>query len=229
LYIESVNLGFDHIGTSLLQHLGIKYSADGESSEIEQLLCQYNNFMDDMNFNYAGGIDAHFSVDHLVPNQSTYLYKSDDGFGRMFAMANDNYRAISSSVVFGAIKNADSLNTKPYFMAEMINFLLGVTTITSVSELVVNEPVSVVNYPNPFTEVTNISFTLQESSKVQLDIFNQMGQLIYTIADENMTAGNHVKSWNATNRSGPRVNNGIYFYKLSIGSQINSGKILLMD
>lgn len=182
-----------------------------------------------MNFNYAGGIDAHFSVDRLVPSSATYLYKSDDGFGRMFALANDNYRAISSSVVFGAIKNTDSLNTKPYFMSEMINFLLGVTTITSVSELVENEPVSVVNYPNPFTDVTNISFTLQESSKVQLDIFNQMGQLIYTIADENMAPGTHIKSWNATNHSGARVNSGVYFYRLSIGSQINSGKILLMD
>ena len=182
-----------------------------------------------MNFNYAGGVDAHFSVDHLVPNQSTYLYKSDDGFGRMFAMATDNYRAISSSVVFGAIENADSLNTKPYFMAEMINFLLGVTTITSTGELVENEAVSVVNYPNPFTDVTNIGFTLQESSKVQLDIYNQIGQLIYTVADENMSPGNHVKTWNATNRSGARVNKGIYFYKLTKGDQVSSGKILLMD
>jgi len=229
LYIESVNLGFDHIGTSLLQHLGIKYSADGESSEIEQLLCQYNNFMDDMNFNYAGGIDAHFSVDRIVPSQASYLYKSDDGFGRMFAIETDNYRAISSSVVFGAIKNTDSLNTKPYFMAEMINFLLGVSTITEVSEIVDNENVSITNYPNPFTEVTNIGFTLQESAKVQLDIFNQMGQLVYTISDENMAAGKHEKSWNATNQQGARVNRGIYLYKLTIGSQVNSGKILLTD
>ncbi len=194
-----------------------------------ELICQYNMFMDDMNFTYAGGIDAHFSVDNLVSNQASCLYKSEDGFERMFAFSTDNYRAISSSVVFGAIKNEDSLKIKPYFLAEMINFLLGVTTITSISEFAGNETVSVVNFPNPFSEETNIGFTLLESTKVRLDIFDQMGRQINTIADEIMDAGTYVKTWKAINQEGSKVKSGVYFYRLSIGENVSSGKLLLMN
>jgi hypothetical protein len=213
----------------MLQHLGIKYSGDGENYEIDHMVCQYNTFMDDMNYAYGGGVDAHYSVDHLVPNQSTCLYKSDDGFGRTFAISNDVYKAISSSVIFGAFKNEDSLRTRPYLMAEMINFLLGITTITSLSDLMNNEAVSVMNYPNPFTSSTNFEFSLRESGNIRLEIFDELGRLVHNESSEQIAAGKHIKTWDATNQQGNRVRSGMYFYKLTSGEKVNSGKFMLMD
>jgi len=193
------------------------------------MVCQYNTFMDDMNYSYGGGVDAHYSVDRLVPSQATCLYKSDDGFGRTFAISNDVYKAISSSVVFGAFKNEDSLRTRPYLMAEMINFLLGITTITSLTELMNNEAFSVMNYPNPFTSFTNFEFSLRESGNVQFEIFDELGRLVHNESSEQLAAGKHIKTWDATNHQGNRVKSGMYFYKLTSGENVNSGKFLLMD
>lgn len=229
MYIESVNLGIDHLGSGLLQHLGIKFFADGGSYEVDQLVAQYATFMDNLNFSYTGGTDPHFSVDRLVANQATCLFKSEDGSGRMFAYDAGNYRAISSSVVFGAIKNGDSLDIKAYMMAEMINFLLGVTTITSVDESVNQEDMSVVNYPNPFTEATHVEFSLVVPAKVSFDVYDEMGRLIYIMGYEQMAPGRHMLTWDARDQQGNGIHKGVYFYRLTINEKTNSGKFLLTE
>ncbi|MFC2088989.1 PQQ-binding-like beta-propeller repeat protein, partial [Calditrichota bacterium] len=55
------------------------------------------------------------------------------------------------------------------------------------------------NYPNPFNPVTTISFDLPEYSKVNLSIYNLLGQKVATLIDEKMKAGNHEITWNAEN------------------------------
>ena len=66
------------------------------------------------------------------------------------------------------------------------------------------------NYPNPFRQSTEISFTLTKVEKTKIQIYNLKGQLVDTILDEMKQAGNHSLEWNAENLS-----SGIYFIKLS--------------
>ncbi|MEJ2615841.1 MAG: lamin tail domain-containing protein [Ignavibacteriaceae bacterium] len=55
------------------------------------------------------------------------------------------------------------------------------------------------NYPNPFNPSTNIGFDLPFPGKVKVTVYNQLGQLIATIADGQYSAGTHQLHFKAGN------------------------------
>ena len=65
------------------------------------------------------------------------------------------------------------------------------------------------NYPNPFNPSTNITFVLPQSTKVQLTVYNMLGQKVQTLVDGNLTSGSHTVRFEASNLS-----SGIYIYQL---------------
>ena len=70
------------------------------------------------------------------------------------------------------------------------------------------------NYPNPFNPNTSIEFSVPVNSNVTLTIYNLLGQVVTTLVNEEVSAGNYSVVWNATDRSGLQVSSGIYFYEL---------------
>ncbi len=90
------------------------------------------------------------------------------------------------------------------------------------------------NYPNPFNPTTTIEFSLGAAGDgsltrhVNLDIYNILGQHVKTMMDEKLVPGNYQVEWDATNRSGQRVASGIYLYRLQIGQESKSKKMLLL-
>lgn len=79
------------------------------------------------------------------------------------------------------------------------------------------------NYPNPFNPTTTIEYTIPSSEKVQIDIYNLLGQNVYTLINENQNAGNHFVTFDAT-----QFSSGIYFYKIQAGSFTQTKKMILM-
>jgi hypothetical protein len=71
------------------------------------------------------------------------------------------------------------------------------------------------NQPNPARGQTSIPFQLAENGRVQVKIFNQTGQLLRTLADENRTAGRHTLAWDGKDAQGRAVPTGVYFYELN--------------
>jgi len=72
-----------------------------------------------------------------------------------------------------------------------------------------NESIALSNYPNPFTTHTNISFNLEESTNVRIEIYDLGGKQIETILDEGYNSGQHTIIWHNNN-----YKPGIYFYVL---------------
>ena len=83
------------------------------------------------------------------------------------------------------------------------------------------------NYPNPFNTKTLIRFGTPEAGKVALKIYNSTGELVKTLVDGNMSAGFHQVTWDATDNSGNRISNGIYFYRITAGTYTQMNKIIL--
>ncbi len=84
------------------------------------------------------------------------------------------------------------------------------------------------NYPNPFNPTTTISFDLAAPGKSELQIFNMRGQIVKTLCNNTLGAGNHRYVWDGCDASNRRVASGIYFYRLSTPHHTETRKMLMM-
>lgn len=82
------------------------------------------------------------------------------------------------------------------------------------------------NTPNPFDLTTEISFSLNKTSEVSLQIFSLKGDLIRTICNEKKSAGDYTIKWDGLDGSGKTVESGIYFYRLKTNSDIKTMRML---
>ena len=79
------------------------------------------------------------------------------------------------------------------------------------------------NYPNPFNPTTRIAFSVPSRSFVSLKVYDQLGRLIATLANEYVAPGRHEKQFN-----GNGLASGVYFYRLKAGAFTQTRKLLLL-
>lgn len=68
--------------------------------------------------------------------------------------------------------------------------------------------------PNPMGSSSKISFALQETGQVRLEVLNTLGQHVATLGQGLMTQGLHTINWNGSDDQGNSVENGIYLIRL---------------
>ena len=85
------------------------------------------------------------------------------------------------------------------------------------------------NYPNPFNPSTIIPYQLAASSEVRLEVFNLLGQRITTLVDGARPAGFHTATWHATDAAGRAVGAGVYIYRMTVGVERQTGRMVLLD
>lgn len=76
------------------------------------------------------------------------------------------------------------------------------------------------NYPNPFNPETTIRFTVNQSQKINLNIFDAQGRLISRLVNREMQPGEYSIKWNGTDKNNQRVATSIYFYQLEGDNQV---------
>jgi len=84
------------------------------------------------------------------------------------------------------------------------------------------------NYPNPFNPSTTIRFSLPQSEKVVLSIYDVLGKKVIELVNGNMTAGWHSVEWNGKNHAGNSVASGVYIYRLQTSEATLQKKMLLV-
>ncbi len=83
------------------------------------------------------------------------------------------------------------------------------------------------NYPNPFNLETTIEYTLPQTTRVRLVVFNLLGQTVKILVDEVTEAGVKKAMWNGTDNEGKEVGSGIYFIQLQADGRRVLRKITL--
>jgi hypothetical protein len=89
---------------------------------------------------------------------------------------------------------------------------LNITTSVETQPYIQN-PITLMNYPNPFNSATVIQIDLPQREWVSLKIFNSLGQMIETVIQKELPAGVNYFHWN-----GEKYPGGIYFYSVEGGA-----------
>lgn len=84
------------------------------------------------------------------------------------------------------------------------------------------------NYPNPFNEETTIEYKIPQRTKVQLKIFNILGQEVKTFVNRIQEEGNYTYTWKGINNFGNSVASGMYIVKLRTPNKSLLRKIILL-
>ena len=88
------------------------------------------------------------------------------------------------------------------------------------------------NFPNPFNSVTTIQYNVPEESRVNLRIYNLLGEEVKKLVDKNKPAGTYSVQWDGRDSYGRRVSSGIYIYKIeavnSSGKFVKTKKLVLV-
>lgn len=71
------------------------------------------------------------------------------------------------------------------------------------------------NYPNPFNPTTRIRYGLPVDSRVTVEVYSVIGQLVATLVEEDQSAGYHMIEWNGRGDGHQILSSGVYWIRMS--------------
>ncbi|MCR9133845.1 MAG: CotH kinase family protein [bacterium] len=182
-----------------------------------------NNVVGDMDFGFSGSgelLRVFNAQDELI-DQVTYSDDAPwpteaDGNGATLSLTHpgldntlaENWAASSGNGTPGA-ENSDVL------VNNEIDFVDEQPAGISLSQ----------NYPNPFNPETNIQYTLNVPGNVRLSVYDVTGRLVSELVNEFKVPGTYSTRWDAARQS---LASGVYVYRLELGDQILTRKMLLV-
>lgn len=95
--------------------------------------------------------------------------------------------------------------------------------VVSVASTIPKEFSLAQNYPNPFNPTTEIQFSVPKKAHVTLSIYNDLGQKVATLVNDEMAPGVYRQIFN-----GSRYASGLYFARLVSGSHMMTVKMLMI-
>ncbi len=84
------------------------------------------------------------------------------------------------------------------------------------------------NYPNPFNCGTVISFSNQIRQRLQLKIYNVLGQEVVVLHDQDTPARDFSISWNGRDKEDREVASGVYFARLASPTESKLIKMVML-
>ncbi len=109
-------------------------------------------------------------------------------------------------------------------MSEAVDrYVTTFTTDYNNEEVLPNKITLQQNYPNPFNPSTVIQFNIPFRQRVELTIYNSIGQKVKTLLNLDLSAGLHKVEFNASNLA-----SGVYFYRLKTDKFISTKKMMLL-
>jgi hypothetical protein len=79
------------------------------------------------------------------------------------------------------------------------------------------------NYPNPFNPSTRIQFALPRTGKVEMKVYNVLGQVVATLVNGQYATGKYAVEWNAH-----QLASGVYFYRLTVDNNVIDTKKMML-
>lgn len=158
------------------------------------------------NFHQADPDNSDPSAPLLLEADNTYIvtFESLDPYWYRASLADPDF---SGAIYFGADDQWFWTGNDPYVMLNFDQSL-------DVNDNVINPSAFVSqNKPNPFTDNTVITYSLNEVSNVTLEILDVTGKVVASINEGAKNAGQHTVTV-----SGDKLSDGVYFYNFKAGN-----------
>lgn len=233
LLIEGGEVGFAMFSTDSIFTAEVLHSVDwiGDFAGPLRKISAYNdhillNYPSILPFQITLNNEKKYVHDSMVPdNQSYVVYNGSSSPGNTGILVYD--LPTSPQIVYFAFDLAsvsDSLNARQFLENAAAYLTEEQTSISEEKPIISTNVILYPAYPNPFNPETTIKFFLPKASKVQLEIFNLLGQRIETLLDKpRLDQGLKTVKWNAQNRS-----SGVYYFLLKTEQKTKVQKILLI-
>jgi len=84
------------------------------------------------------------------------------------------------------------------------------------------------NFPNPFNPSTVINYSVPTAGAVNFEIYNMLGQRVWSTSVNHVSAGNYKIQWNGKDSVGKSAASGIYLYSLQMNNSKITKKMMLV-
>ncbi len=118
----------------------------------------------------------------------------------------------------------DPLTKEP---TAVLDAFLGINA-TSVNEVKNASGFEFSIFPNPFNPSTTIQYSLPQTEKVVIEIYNVLGEHIKTLINKFEEAGKHSINWLGKDEYNNKVSSGIYFIRINNGKNFQTRKIIFL-
>jgi hypothetical protein len=192
----------------------------------------FDNYNANLNLDSAGVVQNTIIASNIFPKFIT------DAGGANAAWYN-TYAGIASIDTTKTVAQIDFVNAFPTNLEDNSDFRLNATSTASTGASFTNPQFagqvlgvkdlnnalenSFVVYPNPATKNTNVSFTLVSDNKVAVSVYDVLGHMVSTTANEtSFEKGNHSININTSNLSA-----GIYYISLEVNGSKETKKLII--
>jgi len=209
VYVDTEGIQWFGTDNGLSRHFGSKMKDNWTTFTTEDGLA--DNFVLSITEDKSGV--KWFGTNNGVSSFDGTIWKTftrDDGLAGniVYAIAVDT----DGSLWFGTDKGVSSLNFSPVLVETDGHDAFAIRGI----------------YPNPFNMRTTIEFSLPEAGHINLAIYNMMGQKVRELLNDTLMPGIHSVAWDGTDKSGLNVSSGLYFTRITSGSNVVTGRMVIV-
>jgi len=242
LFVSGSEIGWDLYANGstadkdfFTNYLKAIYIADNAASNIANGVT--GSCFDGVSLNF-GQVYYEDYPDEISPSSGSNLcmkFSNNKGAGveysGTFGTSSDSGKIIYLSFPIETVADDNVFNS--VITKSMNYFEPGIVSVDDESNLV-NEFNLFQNYPNPFNPSTKIKYTIpnftpngEEGSRVQLKVFDILGNEIATLVNEEKPAGTYEVDFNASSAAGG-LSSGVYIYTLKVNGVSYSKSMMLM-
>ncbi len=184
-------------------------------------------YSDDGNsWSVATGLGDGNTVNSFYTDDNLVFAATNNG---VFLSSDDGKTWVSKSDGIGAKSVSQIYSTGKYYVASVWDravWFISKPNITGIENSDSEIPKSFTlkqNYPNPFNPSTTFSFSIPNRAFVSLAIYSTLGEKVANVVSKNLQAGNYKFNWSANH-----LTSGVYFARLTAGTNTQVQKIMLL-
>ncbi|MFV1883667.1 MAG: T9SS type A sorting domain-containing protein [Balneola sp.] len=206
-----------------------------DQNEAESNVIVIGDYNDEILISSVGGQDSPYK-NFDDDTEYTILTKSleEDGFTSFGGSSMIDHITITSELMDEYFEGTERVENPSYVGSYLsqtsdhypvwVRFKWGIITSNEDGEFTTVKSIRLdQNYPNPFNPSTTISYSLDNTANVSLEVFDLMGRKVSTLVQGQQTAGEQTINFDAS-----ALASGIYIYRLVVGGQVLTKKMVLL-